>query len=319
MAHRALRWLKRRTAAAAEQGWWLLFWLAGALRRRLTAAGAGPQPWSTPGGQRVLVVAPHPDDEVCGCGGALLRHLAAGDAVTLVYVTDGRRSRALGLTAEAMAARRQQEAAACAAVLGVSAWLWLGLPEWDWTVEALTPRLLALLDQVKPDVIYAPSRVDFHPEHWKTAHALALALAQWPWHPRLRVVALQVPLGASLTNVVSSTRAVQAQQQAAIAAHASQVYSTARTQRMRRYTAAAYGLPGEAEAFWEMSAARYQQLHASAPAAWPAVFRSLRYLPWTDGLAYLSGWRARQALSREHDPRDGQRHRQENEVTRDDI
>jgi LmbE family N-acetylglucosaminyl deacetylase len=303
MAHRALRWLKRVTAAAAEQGWWSGFRLAGALRKRATKPEQRVKPWSTPGGQRVLVVAPHPDDEVCGCGGTLLRHLAAGDAVTILYVTDGRGSRAWGLTAEAMAARRQQEAAACAAVLGVNDWLWLGLPEWDWAVEELAPRLLALLEQVKPDLIYAPSRVDFHPEHWKTAHALALALGQWPSRPLLRAMALQVPLGSSLTNVVSSTQAVQAQQDAAIAAHASQVHSTARTQRMRRYTAAAFGLPGEAEAFWEMSAARYQRLHADSPTTWPTAFRSLRYLPWSDGLAYVRGWRLRQTLSQESDLR----------------
>jgi len=301
MVYQALRGCKRRLASLVEGGWWAGFWLAGAVRRTIRTADPRVRPWSTPGGQRVLVVAPHPDDEVCGCGGALLRHLEAGDRVTLVYVTDGRRSRALGLTAEAMAARRQQEAAACAAVLGVSDWLWLGLPEWEWGVEKLAPRLLALLTQIKPDLIYAPSRVDFHPEHWKTAHALALALAQWPSRPLLRCMALQVPLGSSLTNVVSSTQAVQVQQDAAIAAHASQVYSTARTKRMRRYTAAVCGLPGEAEAFWEMSAARYQRLHAAAPSTWPAVFRSLRAMPWTDGLAYLWGWRERCTLRKEHE------------------
>jgi len=305
MLHQALRWLKRRLAAMVETGWQLGFWLVGVVRRVARTAGHGARPWSTPGGQRVLVVAPHPDDEVCGCGGALLRHLAAGDAVALLYVTDGRGSRAWGLTPDAMAAQRRTEAAACAAVLGVSDWQWLGLPEWAWEIEALAPRLLAALEGVQPDVIYAPSRVDFHPEHWKTAHGLAAALAQWPGAPRVRAMALQVPLGSRLTNVVCSTQAVQTQQNAAIAAHASQAYSTARTQRMRRYTAAAYGLPGEAEAFWEMTAARYQWLHAAPPSTWPAAFRSLRAMPWTDGLAYLWGWRERRALTKENE---GTRH-----------
>ena len=305
MLHQALRWLKRRLAAFVETGWRLGFWLAGVVRHAIRTTGDPVKLWSTPGGQRVLVVTPHPDDEACGCGGALLRHLAAGDAVTLLYVTDGRGSRAWGLAPDAMAAQRQTEAAACAAVLGVTDWQWLGLPEWAWEIEALAPRLLAALEGVQPDVIYAPSRVDFHPEHWKTAHGLAVALAQWSGAPRVRAMTLQVPLGASLTNVVCSTSRVQVRQQAAIAAHASQVYSTARTQRMRRYTAAAYGLPGEAEAFWEMSAARYQRLHATAPSTWPAVFRSLRAMPWTDGLAYLWGWRERRALRKEHE---GTRH-----------
>ncbi len=33
---------------------------------------------------RVLVVAPHPDAETLGCGGAILRHIARGDEVRIV-------------------------------------------------------------------------------------------------------------------------------------------------------------------------------------------------------------------------------------------
>ena len=299
MMRMVLRWFKRRAAAAVEAGWRRGFWLAGAIGRATGTISPAVAQWSTPGGQRVLALAPHPDDEACGCGGALLRHRAAGDAVTIVVVTDGRRSRSLGLSPDEMAARRRAEAAQAAAVLGVTVWHWLGLPEWEWEIEDLAPRLLAELETGQPDVIYAPSRVDFHPEHWKVAHALAVALAQWPGTPRVRVMALQVPLGSALTNLVSSTASVGEQHRAAIAAHASQVYSTARTQRMRRYTAVACGLPGEAEAFWEMTAARYQRLHASAPSTWPIVFRSLRAGPWTDGLAYLWGRRTRHTLSRD--------------------
>ena len=300
MMRRTLRWCKRRAAATVEAGWRWGFWLAGAIGRATGTLSPAVAQWSSQGGQRVLVIAPHPDDEACGCGAALLRHRAAGDAVTIVVVTDGRRSRSLGLSPDEMAVRRRAEAAQAAAVLGVTAWHWLGLPEWEWEIEDLAPLLLTELEISQPDVIYAPSRVDFHPEHWKAAHALAAALARWPaGAPRVRVTALQAPLGSALTNLVSSTTSVGEQHRAAIAAHASQVYSTARTQRMRRYTAAFYGLPGEAEAFWEMTALRYQQLHATAPSTWPTVFRSLRAGPWTDGLAYLWGRRERHTLSRD--------------------
>ena len=64
--------------------------LVGLLRRRR-------QPWQPVGGQRVLVVAPHPDDEALGCGGTIMRHIASGDSVAVLIVTDGRRSRAHNL------------------------------------------------------------------------------------------------------------------------------------------------------------------------------------------------------------------------------
>ena len=38
---------------------------------------------------RVLVIAPHPDDETLGCGGTLLKHKAAGDSVSWLIVTRG--------------------------------------------------------------------------------------------------------------------------------------------------------------------------------------------------------------------------------------
>src|SRR6478735_4929719 len=62
------------------------------------------------GGDRILVLAPHPDDETLGCGGIIPLHLRAGHDVRIAIVTDGRLSRAGGLDAETMVAVRAREA-----------------------------------------------------------------------------------------------------------------------------------------------------------------------------------------------------------------
>ena len=112
-----------------------------------------------------LVLAPHADDEVLGCAGAICAHLVHGHAVQVVILTDGAGQ------AERPQARRD-EARAAAAVLGY------GEPEcWDLPDrrlaygEALVERLRGRIEASAARVIYAPSPWEMHPDH------LALSLA----------------------------------------------------------------------------------------------------------------------------------------------
>ena len=50
----------------------------------------GTSGWTSPiKAERVLIIAPHPDDEVIGCGGVILNYLEQGSDVTVVIVTNG--------------------------------------------------------------------------------------------------------------------------------------------------------------------------------------------------------------------------------------
>ncbi|MEE8524823.1 MAG: PIG-L family deacetylase [Thermoanaerobaculia bacterium] len=249
------------------------------------------------GGHRVMVIAPHPDDEVAGCGGTICEHRRAGDRVTVACVTDGRRSTAFGLGPDEMAARRRQEAGEAAAVLDVDL-EWLGLPEGEWRPEELVERLRALLAEIRPDIVYAPSRIDFHFEHERVARALASALVggEPPW--TVRVYAIQVPLTPVLTNVIVPVQGMRTVEKA-LSCYRTQMGSLQCTLRPKRYAARLYDTEGPVEEFWELAPEEYRQLHLQ-PRKRPLVktFRGLRYDAASDPLAYLRGLKERWSLAR---------------------
>lgn len=268
--------------------WTLGFRIKGRLQRTTIA------PWRPAGGP-ALVLAPHPDDEVAGCAGALLAHRAAGEATTVTCISDGRLSRAFGLAPGAMAVRRQGEARAAAAILGAEL-DWCGLAEGDWSIDDTAALLADRLDHDGPARIYAPSRLDFHPEHRRVARALARALARTGTPAEVWIYPVHVPLTSSLTHAVLRVDAQRSAIVRAIEAHASQAGSLWRCLRMRRYAAAWSQTGNLAETFWPLSAADYVRLDRSVDDDDPppeAVFFGMRYYAWSDPLSYLRGRRAR--------------------------
>lgn len=116
-----------------------------------------PAAWRPPQG-RVLVLAPHPDDETIGCGGCLLLHRRQGDPVKVVFLTDG--------AAGGPPALRRAEARRAARVLGVRALEFWGYPDGALAgVPGLSRRLRELLEQERPDIVYRTSASDPHPDH----------------------------------------------------------------------------------------------------------------------------------------------------------
>lgn len=295
----ALRPVKRAAARGVERIWGLGFQAAGYLVRPRANR------WTSSGGQQVLVVAPHPDDEAIGCVGTVLLHSQSGDRVCVAIATDGRRSKAVPDPVE-MSLLRRREAANAARGMRLDRLEWVGLPEGEWSMRALRDYLKALLDEIEPDIVYAPSRIDFHPEHFKVAHALALALReaakQRPFDPRVRIYQVQVPLTPFVSNLVADVSALIPQCEAVLRAYVSQAGSVACTYRQRRYSALLHGISAHAEEFWEMPASGYIALHGTPPQQWPDAFRGLRNFPLTDPLAYLVGRRERRRIHAGADP-----------------
>jgi LmbE family N-acetylglucosaminyl deacetylase len=126
--------------------------------------------------KRILVLAPHPDDEAIGCGGTLRRHVEGGDAVRVVFLTSGEKG-GHGRTEAETVRLREREARAAARILGVKAVEFWREP--DGGVRA-TPgavrRLRATLRTWKPDVVYVPHEREMHPDHRGAVRLLKAAL-----------------------------------------------------------------------------------------------------------------------------------------------
>jgi N-acetylglucosamine malate deacetylase 1 len=288
-----LRPAKRALGRVIEHGWVLGFRALAALMRR------DVRRWSSPGGQQVLVVAPHPDDEAIGCAGTVLLHAQSADRVCIAVATDGGRSRAIP-DRNAICRLRRREADDAARLMRVDRLHWIGLPEGQWNIPDLQQALAALIEEIQPAIIYAPSRIDFHPEHFQVAHALALALDS-SRNPstrstRIRIYQIQVPLNPLITNLVADVSAVRTASDAALRAYVSQSGSIQGAYRQRRYGASWHGIAGQAEEFCELTVERYVALHSQPPAMWPRVFRGLRYFPLSDPLAYLAGMTERRKI-----------------------
>lgn len=237
-----------------------------------------------------VVVAPHPDDEVLGCGGLVTLH-ARRARVTVVVCTDGSASRAVSGDASARGAVRRAECEAAQRLLGTEL-VWLGVSETlDPDVDDLAERLAPLLAGAR--VVYAPSRVDFHPGHRAVAEAVARVLSD---ETEVRVYASSVPLGR-LANRVADVGEVEADVLSATAAYATQQRTLWCAARQRLYVAAFHGVGRLAEAVWTMPAPAYRALHVGPHAAWPDAFRGLRPHPLTDPLAWWVGRAERARLA----------------------
>lgn len=128
--------------------------------------------------RRVMVFAPHPDDESIGCGGLLALLARAGVPTRVVLVSDG--SGAGGLP-EGAGEVRQQEFRAALARLGIGDMALLGFPDGE---LALSPALLAAIAQevrdFSPQWVFTPASIDLHRDHRVVAEAVrqaALAVA----------------------------------------------------------------------------------------------------------------------------------------------
>jgi LmbE family N-acetylglucosaminyl deacetylase len=137
---------------------------------------------------KIVVLAPHMDDEVLGCGGTIARHVLAGADVSVVFLTDGRYGGggAYAGLAEPERERRQlelvdirkEEARRAGEILGVRNIIFLDAEDGRLSTDSRVPkRLRTILERDPPDVVYLPFFLENHVDHCAASDILIAATA----------------------------------------------------------------------------------------------------------------------------------------------
>jgi len=113
---------------------------------------------------KVLVVAPHPDDEVLGCGGTIAKHVAEGDEVHLYIVTKGYTPD----WSEEFLVQREKEISSVKELLGIKKVYLLDLPTVKLDTvpqKTLNDSMSRMFDKAMPDILYIPHMGDLNKDH----------------------------------------------------------------------------------------------------------------------------------------------------------
>ena len=133
--------------------------------------------------KRILVFAPHPDDDILGCGGSMAWHVKQGHSLKVVYLTSGE-SGSLDYSKAQLAALREGEARTAAFTLGVEQTEFLRWPDGYLEVKPdYLQKLTSLIRIEKPHRIYLPHSQDAVSDHLVTHHLVmeAVRRAAGPW------------------------------------------------------------------------------------------------------------------------------------------
>lgn len=135
--------------------------------------------------KKVLVIAPHPDDEVFGCGGLIHRVKAVGGKVYVLFVTVGT-TKDFSSKGESTADERIEDIEKVARALDFDGYK-IALPGNDYhlQLDAVPQKELIhqiergddiSLESVRPDIVLTTSESDYNQDHRAVSHATMTAV-----------------------------------------------------------------------------------------------------------------------------------------------
>ncbi len=217
---------------------------------------------------KVLVLAPHPDDDIFGLGGTLAKHRDQGDDVRIIYLCDGRSGTKRATTEivqDELKKTRRAEAVAATEILGIPPG---NLTFWGYRDGRLlankttTKALMQILADFTPRIVYTPHPSDGHPDHEQTAAVLMRTLKAVGSDFPAEIWSYEVWQPTFVNRLVDISPVVN-QKESAVRAHGSQLkcrpYADA-ILGLNTYRGGMLGMPGPAEGFLALKPRLYLQL-----------------------------------------------------------
>lgn len=121
---------------------------------------------------KIIVVSAHPDDELIGVGGTLLKHIEKGDQIYWLIITNVFENQGF---ASSFVERRQREIAMVAERLEIARTFKLDFPTSTLSSSSLfqlIPKVTDIFKQVEPEIVYCVNRSDAHSDHRITFDAV---------------------------------------------------------------------------------------------------------------------------------------------------
>lgn len=128
-----------------------------------------------PEAKKVLILAPHPDDEALGCGGAIALYSSGGAEVRLAVISDGKALLPESTDRDSnIVEARKAEALNASGILGIEKTYFLGFPDGELkeNIADIKIRLEDIIKEFHPDIIFSPSLLDYHKDHMAVSIAV---------------------------------------------------------------------------------------------------------------------------------------------------
>lgn len=153
-----------------------------------------PQILNSPKGKKILVIAPHPDDELIGPGGTLIKSIEAGSKIEIVFVTTGKESEKL---------QRKKEAENICKKLGAN-FHFLDQEIYSISIDKTSKLFKKFFIKYNPDILFIPFLLDDNDDHRRVNQCLLNTFNNINKKPEIWAYQVYTPLPGNVAINITS-------------------------------------------------------------------------------------------------------------------